>query len=595
MNKRIICLLIAMIMVLACFAGCGKKTDEELQENIEEAASASTITLSMYLMSDAPVSAEQAAKIEQAVNKITKAKFKTQLKLTFLTEDQYYTVLEQNIAEQEANKGKRPGNSKNDSETTEAETVWNENLGTFELKYPTIESYQVDMFYFDGEARFNQYLANGYLSVLDESISSTSKALKSYITPAFLTHMKGVADATYAVPSNRPIGEYTYMLVNKEALDLTEYSAEYFSSLTDEDCQDFLNMIATNKEYSDKFVPIYSTTGELDITGIQYWGVDENGNLSDKFSVIGGKIDESKSYKELGAFSDPTNLLTPGSEFRNQLKVLKYYESQGYYNDEAVEAKENAKKFAIGYMKGDAALVEQYKDEYEIIVVDVPVLKTGDMFDDMFGVSAYTSSVSRSMEILTYLNTNEDFRNLILYGIEGEDYELVDSEVKDVNGDFYPMVKLLEEDYKMSAAKTGNMLLAYPTVGEDADRVENYKKQNMDAIVSQIMGYKLSYKDIKIDMESLQRVRVVSEKIYKELMECTYDQLDAVLEEKYKETSSSNVTEYPYAADVAFHTSVSHSNLNTDGSVNPDKLASLMFSYYTWKIDMKIDTAPEEE
>jgi hypothetical protein len=586
MNKRIICLLIAMLMVLACFAGCGKKSDEELQEDIEKEASASTATLSMYLMSEAPVSAEQAAKIEQAVNKITKAKFKTQLKLTFLTEDQYYTVLEENISQQKQNKGKRPSNSKGNSETTEAETVWNENLGTFELKYPTIENYQVDMFYFDGQARFDKYIENGYLSVLDEAISSTSKSIKQYIDPEFLTHMKSVAGATYALPSYRPVGEYTYMLVNKEALDLTEYSADYFSSLTDENCQDFLKMIAENKEYSDKFVPIYSTTGKYDaITGIQFWGVDENGNLSDNFSVIGGYIDESKVYKQEGAAVDPINLLAPKSKFIEQFKVLKYYDHAGYYNDAAVEDK--TKNFAIGYMKGDAELVEQYKDEYEIIVVDTPVIKTADMFDDMFGVSAYTSSVSRSMEILTYLNTNKDFRNLILYGIEGENYELVDSEIKDVNGDYYLMVERPDKDertYDISASKTGNMLLAYPEIGETANRVEYYKKQNNDAIVSQIMGYRLNYDGIAIDIARLQNVRVLSEKIYKELVECPYDELDAKITEKYKETT---LEEYPYAADVAFHIGKT-SNLDSNGSVDPQKLASLGYSYYKWKLDMKI-------
>lgn len=584
MNKRIICLLIAMLMILASFAGCGKKDEEELQASVEEAASASTTTLSMYLMTEAPVSAEQAAKIESAVNKITKAKFKTQLKLTFLTEDQYYTVLEDNFNKQYENRGKRPIINNDGSETTEAETVWNENLGTFELKYPTIENYQVDMFYFNGEARFKQYVDNGYLSVLDESISSTSKALKSYITPALLTHMKSVADATYAIPTNRPIGEYTYMLVNKEALDLTEYSADYFSSLTDEDCQDFLDMIATNKEYSDKFVPVYSTTGELDVTGIQFWGVDANGNLSDDFSVIGGKIDESKVYKQDGAYSNPGNILAPGSTFVEQFKVLKYYQHAGYYNDEAVK---NGKDFAIGYMKGDAALPEKYKDKYEIIVVDVPVLKTGDMYSDMFGVSAYSSSVSRSMEILTYLNTNVDFRNLILYGIEGEDYEIIDSEIKDINGDYYPTVKVLEEDYKMSAAKTGNLLLAYPTVDQVPNFAEYCKQQNQEAIVSQIMGYNLDYKDIKIDIDCLKRVRELSDKIYKELMECTYEQLDEVLNAKYQEANKS--------ADVAFQINVSNSNLASDGSVIETKLASLMYSYYTWTVDMKVYTPPKAD
>ena len=587
MNKRIISLLLAALMVLVCFAGCSKKSDEELQASVQAAASASTTTLSLYLMSDAPVSAEQAAKIEQAVNKITKAKFKTQLKLTFLTEDQYYTVLEENFKLQQENKGKRPIGNKDGSETTEAETVWNENLGTFELKYPTIEGYQVDMFYFDGEARFNEYYQNGYLSAIDEAINSTSKELKSYITPAYLTHMKGVTGGTYALPTNRPIGEYTYMLVNKEALDLTEYSADYFSSLVDEDCQDFLKMIATNTEYSDKFVPLYSTTGELDITGIQFWGVDANGNLSNNFSVIGGNINASKSYGTIGAYSHAANMLAPTSSFVKQFKVLKYYDHAGYYNDEAVKG---GKEFAIGYMKGDVALAEQYKDKYEVIVVEAPTLETADLYNDMFGVSANTSSVSRSMEILTYLNTNKDFRNLVLYGIEGEDYELIDSDIKDVNGEFYPMVKVLEEDYKISASKTGNMLLAYPKQGEKVDRIEDYKKQNTDAIVSQVIGYNLSYKDIQLDMKRLDNVRLLSEKIYKELMECQYDQLDTVLTEKYRETTNANAN--PYAEDVAFHLNNANSNLTDDGSVDKNKLASLAYSYYTWTVDKKVYIPP---
>ena len=584
MNKRFICLLLAMLMVLVCFTACGKKTDEELQASVQEAASASTTTLSMYLMSEAPVSPEQAAKIEEAVNKITKAKFKTQLKLTFLTEDQYYTVLEANILEQENNKGKRPSANKNASETTEAETIWNDSLGTFELKYPTIESYQVDMFYFGGQARFRNYVANGYLSVLDESISSTSKAIKSYITPAYLEQMKNVTNATYAIPTNKPIGEYTYLLANKEALDLTEYSADYFTSLTDAECKDFLNMIATNKEYSDKFVPLYSTTGELDITGIQFWGIDESGNLSDNFSVLGGVIDETKKFKEADARSEPVNVLAKGSSFTEQFKVLKSYQHAGYYNDDAVK---NGKEFALGYMKGGVEIVEQYKDKYDIGVVDTPVLKTADLFEDMFGVSAYTSSVSRSMEILTYLNTNEDFRNLILYGIEGEDYELVDSEIKDVNGDVYPMVKFIEEDYKMSASKTGNLLLAYPTVGERANRAEYYKAQNTDAIVSQIMGFDLTYKDINVHMESLHNIRVLSEQIYKELMECPYEQLDTLLTAKATEVNKNE--------QVSFHTRRTESNLAPDGSVDPNKLTSLAFIYETWAIDLGIYTPRFDE
>jgi hypothetical protein len=321
--------------------------------------------------------------------------------------------------------------------------------------------------------------------------------------------MKEAADGTYAIPTNKPIGEYTYLLLNKEALEATQYSADDgFTSLTCDNCQDLLEMIASEKEWSDKFVPLYSATGELDITAVQYWGLDDNGNLSNEFSVMGGDIDTSKKFGQEGALSQPINILSENSSFVKQLTTLKMYESKGYYDDEAVK---NGKDFAVGYVKGGADLVLEYGDKYEMVVVEAPTLQTSDLFNDMYGVSTYTSNVSRSMQIVTYLNTNEDFRNLILYGIEGENYEVLKSGVKDANDEEYPLIKILNEEYQMSANKTGNVLIVSPVEGERANRIEYYRQQNMDAIVAQTMCFQVDrYEDVKIDMERIKNIRTLS-------------------------------------------------------------------------------------
>ncbi|MGM9683456.1 MAG: hypothetical protein ACI3XQ_07645, partial [Eubacteriales bacterium] len=95
MNKRLICLILSLLMLLSgCLAGCSQKTSDEVIDDTNEEASKSTITLAMYLVSENEVSEEQATAIQDAVNKITKSKFKTRLMLYFFTEDQYYTALE---------------------------------------------------------------------------------------------------------------------------------------------------------------------------------------------------------------------------------------------------------------------------------------------------------------------------------------------------------------------------------------------------------------------------------------------------------------------------------------------------------------------
>ena len=101
MNKKIICLLLSVLMLLSvCLTACGEVSDEENIQDIEKEASASAVTLVMYLMAEKPVDAEQEALMEEAVNKITTAKFTTKIDLVYLTPDKYYEALEKNLAEQ---------------------------------------------------------------------------------------------------------------------------------------------------------------------------------------------------------------------------------------------------------------------------------------------------------------------------------------------------------------------------------------------------------------------------------------------------------------------------------------------------------------
>ena len=65
------------------------------------------------------------------------------------------------------------------------------------------------------------------------------------------------------------------------------------------------------------------------------------------------------------------------------------------------------------------------------------------------------------MEIIAYLSTNAEFRNLLQYGIEGENYTF--HTTKDAAGKEHVYVRETETNkYKMNLAYTGNMFIAYP-------------------------------------------------------------------------------------------------------------------------------------
>ena len=74
---------------------------------------------------------------------------------------------------------------------------------------------------------------------LDTELSGTSKKLKTYIYPTFLTlaNQKG----TYAIPNNHPVGEYEYLLVNKELVEQYDYDIADLNTLIK--CEGFIEDI----------------------------------------------------------------------------------------------------------------------------------------------------------------------------------------------------------------------------------------------------------------------------------------------------------------------------------------------------------------
>ena len=125
----------------------------------------------------------------------------------------------------------------------------------------------------------------------------------------------------------------------------------------------------------------------------------------------------------------------------------------GYFGTAA-----EGQKAAVRFETGDLAKYESYRSEdskYYPVIVKYPTVDVDDVYQNMFGVCAYTVNLSRSMQILTYLTTNVDFRNLIQYGEEDVDYKKIE------NGNVVT-VERLQETYMMDVFKTGNAFIAYP-------------------------------------------------------------------------------------------------------------------------------------
>ena len=396
--------------------------------------------------------------------------------------------------------------------------------------------------------------------------------------------MKNMDKGTYALPTNHVIGDYTYLLLNKDALEqASRNTGDYskYTSLTCFDTKDFLGYVNNpTSGLSDTYYPLYTNleSQELLLSNLRYWGVDENGAMVDTFSVLGDYYSKDESYggKDHNAAVES---LFENEQFVADLETLTEYKVGGYYADET----DADKKFAVGYVKGGAELVETYGEEYEMIPVEYPRLVADDLYSDMFAVCSYSSSTSRSMRILTHLLTDKDFQNLLLYGIEGEHYRLIETELENALGDSYQVVERLNEDYMMAPEKVGNVLLSYPMEGMLPNIYDKYGvEQNLDAKVQMALGFTADYNGFAIDKAGLQELRTLSEDLLKKYLACdTMEKFDAFVTEAKTAVAESEA--------IQTHAHFDHGKDDKGNAKACDgKCGSLKCSYAAWLKDKKL-------
>ncbi|MBE6616615.1 MAG: hypothetical protein E7627_01535 [Ruminococcaceae bacterium] len=474
MTKKIICLLIAMIMVLGMFAGCSNE-EEEVTPGEETADTESSrrvaMTLSLWLPTDESTTEEAKALVEEAINKITQAKYNTAIELHLISRDEYKSVIDEKIEEvKKANADKKAAEDKRRKELkkkgqkveeTEApviepdETIVDD-LGVVLTAYPEIEKTQLDIFFVSGAENYSNYAYSNAVLSLDGELSGNSKVLKSYVHPTFF---KAIYDfGTFAVPNNNPAGQYQYLLINKELVDTYDYSISDLSSLMR--CENFIIDIGNQK--LDNVIPFL---GPVDASGIQYWSPD--GTIGSEWSLLASQLSAESEYLD----EAPPALLLDNQMYTNTLKFVKKIDELGYMGDGTLK---EGQKFAVGVITGDASTIAEYEDEYYVSVYASPIFDTEDVYGGMFSVSTYTKNISRSMEIITCINTDKELRTILQYGVEGVHWAYEDSDTKDT-------IKIISDDYGMRLNETGNVFMTYPGEGISMDYWKPLLTQNNDA------------------------------------------------------------------------------------------------------------------
>ena len=538
MKKRTVCLLLAAVMLISMvLTSCGSTSDDDAIDEVNEKASESTITLSMFVVTEKPVSDETAEAVNEAFNRITKSTFKTQVCIHFLTYDNYYSTIEgriQSNADRQAlaekhDKEFRMAKKEAAAESIATDKLWEdawyaahpeyvdfreteeltgddttaeetilvtvegaEDYTMSEIKYPDEKDYQLDIIWIDSYDRYTQYIENDWLERLDEELNGGSKKLKEYVSPSLLAWTKWSSSGTYAIPNNSAIGEYTYMLLNKSLVDKYNYDPATITGIYSDDCRSFLEDV---NKYEPDYAPIL---GEIPLTNALYWTYDPDTGLidSEKFNIMGESYAIGRTMDPTLTTNSPTgckNMMTV-TGYTDQLRTIRKYKDLGY-----VRAEGSTDKYAVRFVKGGAELNKVYGDEYYLNVLEYPRVEEDDIFSSMFAVTTFTRSINRSMQIVTYLNTNNDLRNVLQYGVEGVHY------IFNADG----TVHRLNQDYMMNIRNTGNAFVVSPEEGMDPEIWKYGKQQNLDIKAGLLNCFRVPAKYLGTDPDSKEEVKLL--------------------------------------------------------------------------------------
>lgn len=436
-TRKILALILALASLLA-FTACGAKqetTADVAPEKAEENPYAEKVELTMCFLSNVN-NADELQRVQDAINAILLEKFNTEVKFVEIGLGDYVDKM-------------------------------NLMLSTGE---------QVDIL--QGFFAFDSYVANGYFYPLDEYMDNilapTVELLGDYSTMAYsgghywgLTPLKDIAQ-----------GEgYVFLKENVDAcgVDINNICGY----------EDLGRLLYALKETNPDMAPISGPLSPLFVYG-------ESGSMLDKLG----------SEELLGVLLDPTNSTKVSNLYEDE-RFTKTCEYAYQWAKDGLIIFEGGTDH-IGLVRGGLAMGTQYvwtpkaaneassSVGKEMVFVNpskcAALSTTSNFFTWCIGAGC--EHPDRAALVLNEFFTNKEISNLFAWGIEGEDYEIVDANLG--SGVIkYPEGKDASSVGYLQFCKFGfpNNFNQYVMEGTDPDMWVNMDKFNRDSDVSLALGF----------------------------------------------------------------------------------------------------------
>ena len=502
--KKLLSLALAILMLCTLFlTSCSdKRTDDEIMEDIVKNSKRIALTLSVMIPTEAdtnsPEFQKRLAAVEEAINTLLRQDC-TEIKLIAINDKDYDKAVADKMArikDKLAAGGKRPSSVIFTNQAYKKYVNGVDGEYTIQLKYPEVMDTQVDVILTRNYDDFMNYASSGQLKSLKDYIapSGSYNRINKIVRADILNKFK-IGDETYGIPNNHLYsdGVYQYVAIDKSvAAQVKDFNID---NLTNDGKLDYsaLSTFMTEAANLENVLPLVAK--ESDAPSVTFWGDDD-------FSLISSSI-----YGDNAPTSTFANI-----EYTSFMYLYKKFNSVA----------DEGSKVAVSYKYFTPDEMEAASDDYYFIKTEKPVIEKENVFESVFAVTNYSVNFDRAMEFVYNLQTDEEIRTLLQYGIKGEDYQLEDGVLE--------MIKDNKDEYayNMNPLYTGNGYITYPGEGLGMGLWDDIKDINYESVVNPYIGFENFYADYgkKADVDAAAAA-------LKTLNDFAYERISAMTAEEF--------------------------------------------------------------
>lgn len=312
---------------------------------------------------------------------------------------------------------------------------------------------------------------------------------------------------TYAVPVRQVFPLQRAAVIEKKYID--ELGFDTSTVKTIEDLEPFF------EKFHEAHPELYT---------VRTYDVRENIFTYRDLEIIGSSTEVCirKSDKDLKVYP-----VYETDEWKYAVKKMAEYYEKGYIRQDIASVMDDSTDLKAGmygvyfaqYKPGvEAELKNLYGRDVVVVPVEEPYMRYNSGISTMNAVSRNSKNPELAVKVMAEVATNKELYNLLVFGIEGVNYELKDGHV----------VTNKDNPYGLQAWTFGDQFMAYPTEGQSEDVWTETIKYNASASKSPIMGFLWDPENVKTEITNLSTARKKYDNFYLTVTGSEFD-------EKYEE------------------------------------------------------------